>query len=120
MKKVILLLTVIIGIMSCSKPDTEEINGILIGNFIEVAPIGERVTLEFSSESELTQRIKDFDIIPTYTIKLLNTNQLELSCNECDESQSTIVLYRIIDNNKFEIGGFYPADSTEIMTFERN
>ena len=120
MKKTILLLIVIIGLMSCSKSDTEESNGILIGNFTEVTPVSERVILEFTSETQLTQRITDFDIAPTYTVRLLNENELELSCNECDEEQPTIVSYRIINSDRFEIGGFFPAESIEIMTFERN
>jgi len=120
MKKSILLLIVIIGLMSCSKSDTEVNNEILTGKFTEISPVNGRTILEFSSQSKLTQTFIDIEIISTYTIRLLNTNQLELSCNECDEFQPTIVLYRIIDNNKFEISGFYPANSTEIMTFERN
>ncbi len=109
-----------IGLISCSNSETEENNGILIGKFTEVTPINGRVILEFSSQKQLIQTFIDIEIISTYTIKLLNKNQLELSCNECDEKNPVIVSYRIINNNKFEIGGFYPANSLEIMTFERN
>lgn len=118
MKNVFLILIMIIGFCSCSKSE-EENNRILIGKFIEITPVNERTTLEFISESKLTQQIKELNIKSTYTIRLLNKNQIELSCNECDESEPTITSYRIINNNTFEIGGFFPAESTEIMRFER-
>lgn len=120
MKKVLLILIAISGLYSCSEAETLKKNEILIGIFIEVAPVKERVTLEFLSETQLRSEISDFDTISTFTIRLMNSNQLELSCNECDESQPTIVSYRVIDNNTFEIGGIYPAESTEKMTFERS
>ena len=117
--KYILILVVIVGLLSCSDSETEENNSLLLGNFTEVTPINERVMLEFSSESQLKQTIKDFSIEPTFTIRLLNGNQLELNCNECDETEPTIVSYRIINDDTFEIGGFFPAESTEVMRFER-
>jgi len=119
MKNIFLILISIFGLYSCSDSETEQNKGILTGNFTEITPVNERVTLEFSSETQLTQRISEYNIVPTFTIRLLSDNQLELSCNECDELQPTIVSYRIINNRMFEIGGFFPAESTELMTFKR-
>jgi hypothetical protein len=45
---------------------------------------------------------------------------LILDFNECDVESSQIVSYRILDKNKFEIGGFFPAESNDIMIFQRN
>ena len=91
-----------------------------MGNFIEVSPVNERVQLEFTANNQLRRIIADVSVRTTFTIQLINENELVLSCNECDVTSSQTVSYRIIDNDRFEIGGFYPADSNEVMTFRRN
>ena len=122
MKKLLFITIATFLITACSNSDSEEkeFDEILTGSFTEISPIKERVNLEYLSETQLRQQISDYSIVPTFTIKLVNNNQLELSCNECDESESQIVSYRIINNNTFEIGGFFPAESSELMIFERN
>ena len=120
MKKIYLILALIIGLNSCSKSESEEKYEILIGSFTEVSPINERVQLEFISKTQLRRVIADVKIKTTFTIKQLNKNELILDCNECDVESSQIVSYRILDNNKFEIGGFFPAESNDTMTFRRN
>jgi hypothetical protein len=91
-----------------------------MGNFIEVSPVNERVQLEFTANNQLRRIIADVSVRTTFTIQLINENELVLSCNECDVTSSQTVSFRIIDNDSFEIGGFYPADSNEVMTFRRN
>ena len=91
-----------------------------MGNFIEVSPVNERVQLEFTANNQLRRIVADVSVRTTFTIQLINENELVLSCNECDVTSSQTVSYRIIDNDSFEIGGFYPADSNEVMTFRRN
>ncbi len=114
-----LAVILICAFYTCSKFESDDSSEILQGNFVEVSPVNERMTLEFSSESQLKQRIIGLDIEPTFTIRLLSDNELELSCNQCDELQPKVVSYQIIDNNTFEIGGFSPAESTEILRLER-
>jgi hypothetical protein len=120
MKKIYLILAILIGLNSCSKYEYEEKYEILIGSFTEVSPINERVQLEFISKTQLQRVITDVKIKTTFKIRQLNKNELVLDCNECDVESSQIVSYRILDNNKFEIGGFFPSESNDLMIFQRN
>ena len=122
MQKLFLVLITLFITIACSNSDSEEQeqNEILIGNFTEVTPVNERISLEFLSETELRQEILGHDRIPTFTIRLLNNNNLELSCNECDEIEPQIVSYRVIDTDTFEIGGFWPAETDELIVFQRD
>ena len=119
MKKFLFVLIITMLIISCSDSNETELDDILTGSFTEVTPINGRVRLEFLSETQLKQEIADSGSIATFTIRLIDNNNLELNCNECDESAPQIVSYTIIDNNTFKIGGFFPAENSEVMFFER-
>jgi len=127
MKKAFILLLVAIGISSCSDSDSESqiLNGILTGNFVEITPENNRTTLIFSLDSSQLQekRISDGEnpIGRTYSIRILDNSMIELSSNEADETSPRVIYYLIVDDNKFNIGTLNSNDPEGIiMTFERN
>ena len=103
----------------CSESQSDDNVEILQGTFIEVSPVNARINLKFSSNTQLVQSIENTDTNLTFTIRFLDNNQLELSCNQCDEQEPNIVFYNIINDDVFEIGGIFPAESTDIIRFQR-
>lgn len=103
----------------CSESQSGDNVEISQGTFIEISPVNARITLEFSSNTQLVQSIENTGLNLTFTIRLLDNNQLELSCNQCDEQEPNIVFYNIINDDVLEIGGVFPAESTDIIRFHR-
>ena len=120
MKRIYILLAFIIGLNACSTSESQKEDKILMGSFTEVSPVNRRVQLEFTPDNQLRRIIADVQIKTTFTIQLKSENELVLNCNECDVTSSQTISYQVLDSNSFEISGFYPADSNEIMTFQRN
>lgn len=127
MKKGLSILLVVIGILSCSDSDSESqiLDGILRGSFIEITPESGRTTLIFSLNSNQLEekRISDGEnpATRTFSIRILDNNMIELSRNEADEIAPRILYYSILDNNSFEIGNLNIEDpENTIVTFERN
>lgn len=116
MKKSLIILLAIFGMLSCSSTDSEPkiLNGILTGEFIEVTPISNRTTLIFNSISNQLQEKRTSDdenpIYRTFSILLADDGMIELSSNEADEMSSKVFHYQIIDDNTFEIGNLNPTD----------
>lgn len=125
MKKIVFMVS-FFGTFSCSDSNIEPqiLNGILRGEFIETTPISNRTTLIFSTNSNQLQekRISDEEnlISRTFSIRLTNNNEMELSSNEADESSPRVFHYLIINENIFEIGNINPNDDENtIMTLKR-
>ncbi|WP_452222084.1 hypothetical protein [Lacinutrix salivirga] len=126
MKKTIIILLAVCGMLSCSNSDSEPkiLNGILTGEFIEVTPISNRTTLIFSSKSNQLQENRVLDgenlISRTFSIQLVGDGMIELSSNEADETTSKVFHYQIINDETFEIGNINSGDDEDtIMTFKR-
>ncbi|AJR04815.1 hypothetical protein [Siansivirga zeaxanthinifaciens] len=125
MKKTLFIFIAILGCFSCSNSETQVLNGILTGEFIEITPESNRTTLIFSSNNNQLQekRITDGEnpITRTFSIRLLDSGMIELSSNEADEESPRVLHYKTINNNKFEIGNINQNDpENTIMIFERN
>lgn len=126
MRKVLFLLVVVYGILSCSKSNAEPqlINGISRGEFIEITPVSNRTTLLFSATSNQLKETRALDAgnssSKTFSIQLLDNGRIEFSSNEADEEAPRDFHYQIIDVNTFEIGNINPNDSENaIMIFKR-
>ena len=120
MKKALGLYLVVVLMLACTSDDGVNEPSLLLGEFIEVMPDNGRVELTFNTNNQLIQTIEEEGRAETYTYRLLSENQLELSCNACGQDEPSIVWYKVINDNSFEIGAFCPENSDVIMTFQRN
>ena len=112
------MLCIVFLFISCSDNTSDFENDILTGNFKELSPIENRLSVDVTSQN-LTYINENTGTGLSFTIRLLSANRLELSCNQCDETEPQIVPYKIIDQDSFEIGSFFPNTATDILTFKR-
>ncbi len=105
-------------LMSCSDNDNLLENGILTGEFKEFSPIEGASTIQTTPDN-LTYITFGKTIPVSFSVKVLSGNRLELSCNECDETEPIVVPYKIVNDDTFEIGTFIRGANQQIFTYKR-